>query len=213
MQICDPKQTNSKSAGKSDLGKSWGSIWEGFGTLWAVLGPLFGHILNVCWAFQLISFKNMGPRWAPRGLLDGFWIHFGRFRTSFGHSRRPLGVFSGLQTWTFVSTGPTWAPSGLLDRFWQGLGKIWMCLGCCGALTIETFASRGHFLNTLGVPCCLTLCYRNPRVASLRLAERHNTRGFRPQTRVKLDCTSGLVLLSLLEWVFVCYTGFKLLTE
>ena len=64
-------------------------------------------------------------------------------------------------------------------------------------------------LNTLGVPCCLTLCYRNPRVASLRLAERHNTRGFRrPQTRVRLLLTSGLVLLSLLEWVFVNYKGF-----
>ena len=83
-----------------------------------------------------------------------------------------------------------------------------MRLGSNGALTIETFASRGHFLNTLGVPCCLTLCYRNPRVASLRLAERHNTRGFRPLTRVKPTLTNGLVLLSLLEWVFVSYTGF-----
>ena len=46
--------------------------------------------------------------------------------------------------------------------------------GSSGALKIETFASRNHFLNTLGDPCCLTLCYRNPRVASLRLAERHN---------------------------------------
>ena len=70
--------------------------------------------------------------------------------------------------------GSKWPFGSILNQFWQGLGKIWMRLGSSGALTIETFASRGHFLNTLGVPCCLTLCYRNPRVASLRLAERHN---------------------------------------
>ena len=104
--------------------------------------------------------------------------------------------------------GSKWPFGSILNQFWQGLGEIWMRLGSSGALTIESFASRGHFLNTLGVPCSLTLCYRNPRVASLRLAERHNTRGFRPQTRVRLLLTSGFVLLSLLGWVFVSYTGF-----
>ena len=47
------------------------------------------------------------------------------------------------------------------------LRRIW-------AFKIKAFASHGHFLNTLGVPCCLTLRYKNPRAASLRLAERHN---------------------------------------
>ena len=70
------------------------------------------------------------------------------------------------------------------------LGRIW-------AFKIKAFASHGHFLNTLGVPCCLTLCYRNPRVASLRLAERHNTRGFRPQTRVRSTLTSGFSVIEL----------------
>ena len=93
--------------------------------------------------------------------------------------------------------GSKWPFGSILNQFWQGLGKIWMRLGSSGALTIETFASRGHFLNTLGVPCCLTLCYRNPRVASLRLAERHNTRGFRPQTRVGLTLTSGFNVIEL----------------
>ena len=46
--------------------------------------------------------------------------------------------------------------------------------GTCAAHGIKAFASHGHFLNTLGVPCCLTLRYKNPRAASLRLAERHN---------------------------------------
>ena len=62
----------------------------------------------------------------------------------------------------------------LLDEFWEGLGRIWMRLRRIWAFKIKAFASHGHFLNTLGVPCCLTLCYRNPRAASLRLAERHN---------------------------------------
>ena len=87
--------------------------------------------------------------------------------------------------------GSKWPFGSILNQFWQGLGKIWMSLGSSGTLTIESFASHGHFLNTLGVPCCLTLCYRNPRVASLRFAERHNTRGFRPLTRVKPTLTSG----------------------
>ena len=62
----------------------------------------------------------------------------------------------------------------LLDRFWEGLGRIWIRLGRIWAFKIKAFASHGHFLNTLGVPCSLTLRYKNPRAASLRLAERHN---------------------------------------
>ena len=54
------------------LGLHLGRVWDALGCL----GATFGRILNICWAFQLISFKNMGPRWAPRGLLNCFWIHF-----------------------------------------------------------------------------------------------------------------------------------------
>ena len=46
-------------------------------------------------------------------------------------------------------------------------------------LKIEAFALHGRLSSTLCVPCCVTLCYRNPRAASLRPAERHNARGFR----------------------------------
>ena len=143
-----------------------GSIWGGFGRLWAVLGPLWG-------AFGLFvgrSKSYLCKTLVQHGLQEAFWIDFG-------------SIWEGL------------------ERIWQTLGKIW-------ALKIEAFASHGRLLSTLCVFCSLTLCYRNPRVASLRLAERHNTRGFRPQTRVRLLLTSGLVLLSLLEWVFVSYTGF-----
>ena len=123
---------------------------------------------------------------------DLFWTLSGAFGRFFWPSKPNFYkalVQHGLQeAFCFLS---------FLDQFWQGLGKIWMRLGRSGAFTIETFASHGHFLNTLGVPCCLTLCYRNPRVASLRLAERHNTRGFRPQTRVKLTLTSGFSAIEL----------------
>ena len=81
----------------------------------------------------------------------------------------------------------------LLDRFWEGLGRIWMRLGRIWAFKIKAFASHGHFLNTLGVPCCLTLRYKNPRAASLRLAERHNRTFWResfrgePRNRIVID--------------------------
>ena len=160
---------------------------------------------------KIVQKSDLGGSWAPfgRGL--------GRSGTSCGHFWAHFDCLLDVPNHIFLKQ---WAKMGskrlfgwLLDRFWEGLGRIWMRLGRIWAFKIKAFASHGHFLNTLGVPCCLTLCYRNPRVASLRLAERHNTRGFRPQTRVGSGLTCGLVLLSLLEWVFVCYTGFKLLTE
>ena len=117
---------------------------------------------------KIVQKSDLGRSWAPfgKGLgrsgpsCDHFWAHFDCL----------LDVPSHI----FLNIGPRWAPRGLLDRFWKGLGRIWMRLGRIWAFKIKAFASHGHFLNTLGVPCCLTLCYRNPRAASLRLAERHN---------------------------------------
>ena len=125
---------------------------------------------------------NLEASWAPfwRG-----WEGLGRLLATLGRllgtswaplgpSWAPLGRFLGVQNRVFLSIGPRWSPKGLLDRFWEGLGRIWMRFGRIWAFKIKAFASHGHFLNTLDVPCCLTLCYRNPRAASLRLAERHN---------------------------------------
>ena len=53
----------------------------------------------------------------------------------------------------------------------MSLERIW-------ALKIEAFASHGRLLSALCVLCSLTFCYRNPRAASLRLAERHNLKIF-----------------------------------
>ena len=83
MRIYDQKKTSAKIVQKSDLGGSWahlGRVWDALERLAAA----FGRILTACWTFQIISFKNNGPRWAPRGLLDGFWIDFGRVWGEFG---------------------------------------------------------------------------------------------------------------------------------
>ena len=94
------------------------------------------------------------------------------------------------------------APGLDFGGFGQGFGKV---LGGFGKL----WEDLGKVLKAFSQAF---LC-QDPRAVSRSPAERLNSRGFRPQTRVRLTLTSGLVLLSLLEWVFVCYTGFKLLTE
>ena len=49
-----------------------GGLWDGLGPLWGALGPFF----SVFWTLKIDHFSSMGPRWAPRGFLDGFWMHF-----------------------------------------------------------------------------------------------------------------------------------------
>ena len=68
MQICNHKQTNPKSARKSDLGGSWGSIWEGFGTLRAVMGPLLGAF----WLLVGRSNSYLLKTWVQDGLQEVF---------------------------------------------------------------------------------------------------------------------------------------------
>ena len=51
------------------------------GGVWGSLGRLLGapgRLLAVFWAFKMYLFLDMGPRWAPRGLLDRFWEGLGR---------------------------------------------------------------------------------------------------------------------------------------
>ena len=157
---------------------------------------------------QTCDQKQTSQKIAQKTDLEGFGPPFGR-----GLGRR-FGLF-------FVALGHFWIvffaenrtlikhwskmnSKRLLDRFGVnfgrvlgGLGRIWETLGKIWALKIEAFASHGRLLSTLCVRCSLTLCYRNPRVASLRLAERHNTRGFRPQTRVRQTLTSGFSVIEL----------------
>ena len=121
---------------------------------------------------KTVQKSDLGGSWAP------FGKGLGRSGASWGHSWAHFDCLLDVPNHIFLKQ---WSKMGskrpfgwLLDRFWKDLGRIWMRLGRIWAFKIKAFASHGHFLNTLGVPCCLTLCYRNPRAASLRLAERHN---------------------------------------
>ena len=123
--------------------------------------------------------------------LRGSWAPFGRglgrFGASLGCSWTPLGRFGSVQNRVFFKH---WAkmvskrPSGLIfDPFGEGLGGV---LGGFGEAFGALLAHLGrpgvelasHLVRMLYVSCCPIFCYRNPRAASLRPAERHNTRGF-----------------------------------
>ena len=87
MQICNHKQTNPKSARKSDLGGSWGSIWEGFGTLRAVMGPLLGAF----WLLVGRSNSYLLKTWVQDGLQEAFWMAFESILGGFGPLLDTLG--------------------------------------------------------------------------------------------------------------------------
>ena len=49
--------------------------------LWDGLGPhlgALGRLLVVFWTFKIQFFSGIGPRWAPRGLLNRFWVDLGK---------------------------------------------------------------------------------------------------------------------------------------
>ena len=81
----------------------------------------------------------------------------------------------------------TWAQDGLQEAFWTNLGWIWEGLGkVLGGLGEVLYCSTAasYLLRVLSVLYWNSFCYRNPRAASLRPAERHNTRGFAEPLRV-----------------------------
>ena len=83
MQIWSWKKTP-KNLTKISLGMVLGFILEGFRT---VLG-LFWALLAGSWPFlgrfKSSFFFSIGPRWAPRCLLERFWEGFGRIWGGFG---------------------------------------------------------------------------------------------------------------------------------
>ena len=134
---------------------------------------------------QIYDQKKTSAKIVQKSDLRGSWAPFGkglgRAGVSFGRCWALLASFFGVQNRTFIKRWPKMGSKTLFGsilvgfgRVWEGLGRIWEGLGRIWALKMEAFASHGHFFNTLGVACCLTLCYRNPRAASLHLAERHN---------------------------------------
>ena len=57
------------------------------GGVWGRLGPplgAFGRLVAAFWTFKIELLSSIGPKWAPRGLLDGFGVALGRFWEGFG---------------------------------------------------------------------------------------------------------------------------------
>ena len=76
------------------LGLHLGRVWGGLGPL---LGTL-GRLLAIWGAFKIELFSNIGPRWAPRDLLDRFREGFGKDLEGFGED---LGSIWDLKIKTF----------------------------------------------------------------------------------------------------------------
>ena len=76
-----------------------GSIWEGFGTLWAVLWPLLGSF----WPFLGGSKSHLFKALVQDGLPNAFWRDFGSIWEGFGTVLERSGVIFGM----------------VLGRFWK----------------------------------------------------------------------------------------------
>ena len=83
MQIYDQKKTSAKIVQKSDLGGSWAPFGRGLGRSGASCGHFWAHFDCLLGVPNHIFLKQWS-KMAPRGLLDGFWIDFGRVWGGFG---------------------------------------------------------------------------------------------------------------------------------
>ena len=136
--------TRKKSVQKSNQNQFWEGLGHHLGGVWVRLGlPLgaFGRLLAVFWAFKIELLSNIGPRWAPRGLLDGFWVDFGRGLKGF---REDLGGF-----------GADFRPFG------DGFGKVWVRI-------FEDPATQGFvgWASPLPVPATLQKAPQSSQVIS-----------------------------------------------
>ena len=74
----------------------WGGSWAPFGRVWNGLGLLLGALgrfLAVFCTLKKKLFSSIGPRWAPKGLLDPSWEGFARILAGFG---KVLGRISSM---------------------------------------------------------------------------------------------------------------------
>ena len=111
MQIWSWTKSVQKS-NKNQFGEGLGLY---LGGIWGRLGPplgAFGCLLAAFWTFKIELLSSIGPKLAPRGLLDGFWLALGGFGEGLW---RNLGGF-----WTF------WTHSG---QILEMLGMISPCWG------------------------------------------------------------------------------------
>ena len=76
-----------KNIQKSNKNQFWEGLGLHLGRVWGRLGPPLGafrHLLAVFWTFKVELLSSIGPKWAPRGLLEGFGIHLGTDLGGFG---------------------------------------------------------------------------------------------------------------------------------
>ena len=81
------------------------------GGVWGRLGPpfgAFGRHVAAFWTFKIELLSSIGLKWAPRGLLDGFWLALGRFWEGLGRV-----------------CGEIWEDFG---PFEHTVGRFWKCL-------------------------------------------------------------------------------------
>ena len=101
MQIQNGK-TKAKKSMKNrfgeGLGPHLGGVWDSLGCLLCT----FRRFLNVSLVFEIALFSSIGLRWGPRGLLDQFWMVFGRFWEVFGWILGDFGKVLG----RFSMSGP-----------------------------------------------------------------------------------------------------------
>ena len=86
------------------LGLYLGGVWDRLGL---PLGA-FGRLLAAFWTFKIELFSRICPKWAPGGLLDGFWLALGRFWEGLGRV-----------------CGEIWEDFG---PFEHTVGRFWKCL-------------------------------------------------------------------------------------
>ena len=83
---------------QSNQNQFWEGLGHHLGGVWVRLGlPLgaFGRLLAVFWAFKIELLSSIGPKWAPRGLLDGFWVLRASILDGLGTSRTAFLWLSG----------------------------------------------------------------------------------------------------------------------
>ena len=122
----------------------------------------FERVLGSIW-------EGVGTVWGlSRVLLDASWPFWERPKPSFFQA---LGQ-DGLQEAFWLDFWSIWEGlGGVLGGFGEAFGAPLAHLGRPG---VEL---ASHLVRMLYVSCCPIFCYRNPRAASLRPAERHNARG------------------------------------
>ena len=94
------------------VGLNLGRVWDALGS------PVvtFGRILTLFWTFKVISCKRIGPRWTPRGLLDGIWVALERFWDGLGRVWEEFGRVWSLWSKEWTDFGYAWHDLALLQQ-------------------------------------------------------------------------------------------------